>query len=82
MLAITGHWTEHDYTAKTSLLAIHKITDTHDGENIEQAVYDTMKEFGICEKIDYFMSDNAFNNDTTIQSINWRLQENGFDGFQ
>lgn len=41
-----------------------------------------MKEFGICEKIGYFIGDNASINDTTIQSINRRLQEDGFHGFQ
>jgi hypothetical protein len=48
MLAITSHWTEHDYTAKTSLLAIREIISSHDGENIGQAVYSTIKEFNIC----------------------------------
>jgi hypothetical protein len=81
-LAITGHWTGHDYTAKTLLLAIRDITDVHDGKNIGQAVYNTMKEFSICEKIGYFMGDNASNNDTTIQSVNWQLQEDSFDDFQ
>jgi hypothetical protein len=82
MLAITGHWIEHDYTAKTVLLAIREITGTHDSENIGQAVYDTIKEFGICEKIGYFIGNSASNNDTTIQSINWQLQEDSFDDFQ
>jgi hypothetical protein len=82
MLAITGHWTGHDYTAKTSLLAIREISGTHSGEDIGRAVYDTMKEFGICGKIGYFMGDNASNNDITIQSINRQLQEDGFDGFR
>ena len=82
MLAITSHWTGHDYTVKTSLLVIREINGAHAGENIGQAVYDTMKEFGICEKIGYFMGDNASNNDTTIQSINRRLQEDRFDSFQ
>ena len=82
MLAITGHWTGHDYTAKTSLLAIREISGAHAGENIGHTVYEMMKEFGICAKIGYFMGDNASNNDTTIQSINRRLQEDGFDGFE
>jgi hypothetical protein len=81
MLAITGHWTGSDHTVKTSLLAIREISGPHDDENIGQTVYDVVQEFGIEDKIGFFMSDNATNNDTTIQYIERRVREDGNIGF-
>jgi hypothetical protein len=81
MLAITGHWTRSDHTVKTTLLSIQEISGPHDGENIGQTVYDVIQEFGIEDKIGFFMGDNATNNDTTIRYIERRVREDGNTGF-
>ena len=81
LLAIMGHWTSHDYKIIFTLLAIRELEDEHNGENISEVVFEVAKEFNIVDKLGYFVMDNASNNDTTLEELNLRLQEDGHKGF-
>ena len=48
----------------------------HEGVNIGEVEYVVVKDFGIEDKLSYFMGDNASNNDMTICSVESRI---GFD---
>src|SRR5438046_2998261 len=63
MLAIVGHWTSHEFKVEMALLAMKEITGAHKGEFIVSVLYEVVKEFGIDDKLGYFMADNVMNND-------------------
>jgi hypothetical protein len=67
MIAITAHWTDQNWKVRSTLMAIREIDRDHDGENISQVVYRILKEFEIVNRIGYFTSDNASDNDTAMQ---------------
>ena len=81
MIAITAHWTSSNYTVETILLAIREVLGGHTGENISNTVYQVAQEYNIVESLGYFMMDGATNNDTCIQHLDERIQEDGGVGF-
>ena len=81
MLAVTAYWTSANYTVETTLLGVREGEGAHEGVNIGEVVYDVVKDFGIEDKLGYFMGDNASNNDTTIRSVESRICRDGGVGF-
>src|SRR5438046_8317860 len=59
LLAITAHWTSSNYKAVATLLAIRELNEEHTGENMAEIIYQVAKEYGIVDKLGYFMMDNA-----------------------
>ena len=81
LLAITAHWTSAEYKAEATLLAIRELKEEHTGENIAQWIHIVVKEYGVMDKLGYFVMDNAGNNDTALVSLNRRIMEDGGEGF-
>jgi len=82
MLAVTAHWTDENYNARSILLAIREIKGEHTGENISVAVYAVVKEFDFIDRIGYFIGDNATNNDTALKALDRRVREGGGFGIE
>jgi len=61
LLAITAHWTSAEYKAEATLLAIRELKEEHTGENIAQWIHIVVKEYGVMDKLGYFVMDNAGN---------------------
>ena len=74
LLTITAHWTSSSYKAQATLLAIRELEDQHTGKNISEWVYSVVKEYGIVDKLGYFVMDNADNNDTTLRWLDKRIR--------
>src|SRR5436305_9128747 len=81
MIALTAHWTSPEYTIKTLLLAIREVKGSHTGKNISEIVYEVAKEYGMVEKLGFFMMDGASNNDTSIEELDIRIRKAGGTGF-
>ncbi|KAF8976200.1 hypothetical protein BDQ17DRAFT_1267537 [Cyathus striatus] len=54
-----------------------ELVGEHSDENIADAVWHTLTEYGILHKITTFMLDNATNNDTFIDGISNRCKKEG-----
>lgn len=54
---------------QTLLLLLLELQGVHSGENIAALVLKTLSEFQFYNKLDYFVIDNADNNDKIIQAI-------------
>jgi len=82
MIAIVAHWMGEDYKVKTALLAVKEVYGEHTGSSIADIVYPVMKEYDIHRRFGYFVGDNATNNDTSLQHLDSRMREEGYDGFE
>src|SRR3954470_18832222 len=52
------------------LLAAPRLMGKHSGENYAQLVITTLQDFGITkDQIGWFVTDNAFNNDTALEEL-------------
>ena len=69
MMAIVAHYTNQSFQVQTRLLALRRLYGTHSGENQAKLIIDVLKEYEITDKIGYFITDNASNNDTCIDII-------------
>ena len=65
LLAIIAHWIFSIYKALATLLAIRKLNEDHIDENMIEIIYQVAKEYGILDKLGYFMMNNVFNNNMT-----------------
>ena len=81
LLAITAHWTSSNYKAVATLLAIRELNEEHTGENMAEIVYQVAKEYGIVDKLGYFMMDNVTNNNRALKELNSLIQNDGGIGF-
>lgn len=68
VLGIVAHFMNSDYTNEATLLALRQIKGTHSGQNMAEAVVDTLQTYQI-ERLGYFVCDNASSNDTAILDI-------------
>jgi len=77
-LGIVGSWWDYDDTLKSALIALPKLMGVHSGQNIAILIVDILIQYGIEEKLGYFMLDNATNNDLAVKAVNEELAERGF----
>src|SRR5436190_13010895 len=82
MTSITAYWISSEYTIKTMLMAIREIHGSHTGKNIAETVYLVAVEFGIVEKLGYFMMDRAGNNGHAVEELDSQIREAGGKGFE
>ena len=68
MLAVTAYWMDENYKAQYILLAIGEIKE-HIGENISAAIYTVIQEFDFIDRIEYFIGDNATNNNMALKAL-------------
>ena len=73
IISVFGHFISEEGQRRQQLLAFRRIYGSHDGENIATALYEVIQEYGIAQKVGYFMSDNAKNNDTAIAALLQKL---------
>ena len=51
------------------LLALRRLHGRHGGENQAALLIQIIKEFEITDRLGYFVTDNAFNNDTAVDIV-------------
>lgn len=73
LLAICGHFVDKNHKIRTVMLALCRVKGSHSGENLTQTVIQVLKEYGINNKLGYFVLDNAESNDTCVEILLQKL---------
>ncbi|PBK84493.1 hypothetical protein ARMGADRAFT_943262, partial [Armillaria gallica] len=60
-----------------SLIDFHELIGEHSGDNMAEAVWATLKAFGLTDRIMAFVMDNATNNNTMVKHIEDLCWEQG-----
>ena len=66
---VYAHYLDAFGKKKKVLLSIPSISDSHTGENIAKGIGDIIMEFGLENRIGYFVLDNAANNDRALEAL-------------
>ncbi|CAC9885918.1 unnamed protein product [Aureobasidium pullulans] len=69
LLGINCHFADEFGNLKTFLLSLPEQSGPHSGINIANNVAAIINHFDLADKIGYFMTDNATNNDTCIEAL-------------
>jgi hypothetical protein len=69
LMAVVAHYTDRQYKIQTQLLALRRLHGHHRGENQAELLIQIIKEYEITDRLGYFVTDNANNNDTTINIV-------------
>lgn len=69
LMAVIAHFADKDYRVQTRLLALHRLYEEHSGENQAELFADVLKDYELTNKIGYFVTDNASNNNTAINVL-------------
>ena len=73
LLGIVAHFVDASYTIRNVLLALPYIDGAHTGQNLAPYVLKVIEDFGIEQKLGWFMMDNAYNNDTLLKELSKSL---------
>ena len=76
LCGIVVHFINNTGNLQTFLLSLPELVGSHKGINIAEEVGAILSEFGIQERVGYFVLDNASNNDTAVEAL---AEEFGFD---
>ena len=69
LLGLTVHFLDEEGKLRTFLLGLPQIEGRHTGENLAERVGEIINEFGFEDRIGYFVTDNADNNDTCLEDL-------------
>jgi len=69
LMAVVAHFTDKDYRVQTRLLALRRLYGEHSGENQAELLADVLKDYELTDKIGYFVTDNALNNNTAVDIL-------------
>lgn len=69
LMAVVAHYTNRQYRVETRLLALRRLHGDHSGENQAGLLSEVLKDFEITDKIGYFVTDNASNNDNAVDLL-------------
>jgi hypothetical protein len=72
-LGIVAHWTDEEYNICSALIGLKEVQTTHEGTNLAEIVMNVFQQYGIVDKIGYFMCDNASNMNTAIEELSRQL---------
>ncbi|KAF5319077.1 hypothetical protein D9758_018663 [Tetrapyrgos nigripes] len=74
-LAIVIHYVDNYGKLVEQLIDFRELIGEHSGENMAEAVWDTLQKFGITDRVIAFVMDNVTNNDTMIESLAKKYSE-------
>ena len=75
MLIIVSHFINENMQQEIIFFALKELQEIHFGENIIVIVFQTFDEYEIRDKLNYFVMNNAKNNDTMMKAISKTLQK-------
>ncbi|KJZ68404.1 hypothetical protein HIM_12202 [Hirsutella minnesotensis 3608] len=73
LLGLTVHFLDDEGKFRTFLLGLPRIEGRHSGENLADRVSEIIHEYGIQDRIGYFVTDNAESNDTCLEDLSVEL---------
>lgn len=69
IMAIVAHSFSEDNILECFVLDICEVLGTHKGRNLAPYILDTLEDWGITNKLGWFVMDNASNNDTMMEKL-------------
>jgi hypothetical protein len=69
IIGVVAHYLSKDLESRTQLIAMRSIEGPHTGENQAQVIAEVIEDYEIRDQLRYFVTDNAGNNDTAINSL-------------
>jgi len=72
-MAVVAHYLDSNYKIKTSLITLRRLYEYRSGENQAELLISIFQDYKITNKIRYFVTDNAKNNDTCVDIVLKRL---------
>ena len=79
LLGLTVHFLDEEGRFRAFLLGLPQVEGRHTGENLADRVSEIIHEYGLEDRIGYFVTDNADNNDTCLDALSAEL---GFNKVQ
>jgi len=76
MIAIVAHHVSKTGEAKDCLLVLKQVESNHSGANMAEAIAPVIKEYGLQDRVGYFVLDNVKSHDTCVRELIDRLQLN------
>ncbi|RKF58371.1 hypothetical protein GcC1_183036, partial [Golovinomyces cichoracearum] len=75
ILGVIGHWLTADFKYREAVLDFKELFGVHSGENMAEALHETLKELDLECKFFTITGDNASNNETLVLELYFRLKE-------
>ena len=72
-MTVVAHYVNSNYKIKTSLIALRRLHRYHNSENQAELLISIFQDYKITNKIRYFVTNNAKNNDTYVDIVLKRL---------
>jgi hypothetical protein len=69
VLGIIAHFTSHTGRRMNPVIGLRLLEGSHTGANMAGVVSELLQEYGIQDRLRYFMGDNASNNDTLVRAL-------------
>jgi len=69
VLGIIAHFTSHAGTRMNPVIGLRLLEGSHTGSNMAGVVSELLQEYGVLERLGYFIGDNASNNDTLVRAL-------------
>src|SRR5579871_1152334 len=69
ILGVAAHFIDKSGKRRTTILALRHLEGMHSGENMAGVLLQIFNEYGIQNRIGYFMADNHEANDTCIDTL-------------
>jgi hypothetical protein len=69
LMAVIAHYCDRDYKSQTRLLGLRRLHGEHSGENQADLLIKIIKEYEITDRLGWFITDNASNNNTAIDQV-------------
>ncbi|KAJ6436947.1 serine threonine protein kinase [Purpureocillium lavendulum] len=73
LLGLTVHFLDDEGNFRTFLLGLPRIEGRHCGENLADRVSEILHEYGLEDRVGYFVTDNAESNDTCLEDLGREL---------
>ena len=81
IMTIIDHWINNEFKMETATLEMKKIFREHKKEYLALIIHDLLKEYEIENKLDWFISNNASNNDKMLKHLSQEIQRAREEGF-
>jgi hypothetical protein len=72
ILGVVAQYISEDGKLETTTLALIDVQGAHTGENLSKYMRDVIEDWGIASKLGFMQMDNASNNDTLIEELNYK----------
>ncbi|KAF5362633.1 hypothetical protein D9758_009592 [Tetrapyrgos nigripes] len=76
-VAIVVHYVMNNRKLEEILIDFKELIGEHSGNNMSEAVWDTLSSYGIQDKIMAFVMDNASNNNTMVNAFEQKCNKHG-----